>query len=139
MTTLLIPGHNDSEKELALLCEWFVENLGTEVPLHFTAFHADFKMLDVPSTPPSTLARARKQALAAGLRHVYTGNVHDSAGQSTYCAGCNALLIERDWYTLGAWNLKDGTCTKCGAALAGRFDAKPGSWGARRMRLRMTA
>ena len=140
VTTLLIPGQNDSEAEIAQLCEWFAENLGPDVPLHFSAFHADFKMTDTPATPPSTLTRARKQALAAGLRHVYTGNVHDADGQSTYCAGCNALLIERDWYTLGQWNLDEhGKCKKCGVALAGRFDPKPGHWGARRMRLPMTA
>jgi pyruvate formate lyase activating enzyme len=140
VTTLLIPGQNDSEAEVAQLCEWFAENLGANVPLHFTAFHADFKMTDIPGTPPSTLARARKQALAAGLRHVYTGNVHDAAGQSTYCAGCDALLIERDWYTLGQWNLDaHGKCNQCGVALAGRFEPKPGHWGARRVRLPMTA
>jgi pyruvate formate lyase activating enzyme len=140
VTTLLIPDHNDSEGEVAQLCEWFVENLGPEVPLHFSAFHPDFKMVDVPATPPATLARARKQAREAGLRHVYTGNVHDKVGQSTYCAGCNALLIERDWYKLGAWNLDaSGKCKACGTALAGRFEAQPGAWGARRVRLPMTA
>ena len=134
VTTLLIPGHNDAEAEVDRLCAWFVEALGPEVPLHFTAFHPDFKMTDVPATPPATLTRARAQALKHGLRHVYTGNVHDAAGQSTYCAGCGALVIERDWYRLGRWNLDaEGGCTACGRRLAGRFDARPGTWGARRL------
>ena len=93
------PATTTREAEIDQLCDWFVEHLGPETPLHFTAFHPDFKLLDAPPTPPATLARARTQALAAGLKHVYTGNVHDAAGQSTYCAGCGALLIERDWYT----------------------------------------
>ncbi len=135
VTTLLIPGKNDSEAEIDALVGWFVERLGPEVPLHFTAFHPDYKLTDIPPTPPSTLTRARAQALRAGLEHVYTGNVHDSAGGSTYCAGCNALLIERDWYKLGAWNLRDGRCTSCGKALAGHVSEPPGTWGPRRMRV----
>ncbi len=135
VTTLLIPGQNDSEAEVAQLVEWFVANLGPEVPLHFTAFHPDFKMMDLPPTPASTLSRARTQALAAGLEHVYTGNVHDTAGQSTYCAGCGALLIERDGYQLGAWNLSGGACIACKRPLAGRFAGRPGAWGPRRLRV----
>ena len=135
VTTLLIPGLNDSEREIGELTAWFAEHLGPEVPLHFTAFHPDYKMPDVPATPPATLARARQQALAAGLRHVYTGNVHDARGQSTYCAGCGALLIERDWYRLGQYRIKDGGCPDCGRAVAGRFEASAGSWGARRLRV----
>ena len=135
VTTLLIPGHNDSADEVARLCDWFVETLGPDVPLHFTAFHPDFKMLDVPPTPPATLTRAREQARAAGIQHVYTGNVHDAAGQSTYCAGCGALLIERDWYEIGQWNVDaQGCCAGCGARLAGHFEAAPGDWGRRRQR-----
>jgi pyruvate formate lyase activating enzyme len=135
VTTLLIPGHNDSEAEVDALVGWFVENMGAETPLHFTAYHPDFK-LDAPATPPATLSRARKQALAAGLKHVYTGNVHDTDGQSTYCAACSALLIERDWYRIGTWRLTDeGHCPDCGHALAGNFDRRPGDWGARRVRL----
>jgi pyruvate formate lyase activating enzyme len=134
VTTLLIPSHNDSEDEIAQLSDWFAENLGPDVPLHFTAFHPDFKMLDVPGTPPSTLSRAREQALAAGLHHVYTGNVYDARGQSTYCASCSRLLIERDWYTLGEWNVDpQGCCKFCGARLAGKFEARPGRWGAHRL------
>ncbi len=136
VTTLLIPGHNDSPEEVDRLVAWFLRELGPEVPLHFTAFHPDFKMIDVPATPPSTLTRARAQALAAGLRHVYTGNVHDPAGQSTYCAGCGGRLIARDGYDVGAWRLRpDGTCPDCGHALAGRFAAAPEHWGSRRLRV----
>jgi len=136
VTTLLIPGHNDSETEVARLCEWFVDHLGVETPLHFTAFHPDFKFTSVPATPAETLARARHRALAIGLKHVYTGNVHDSDGQSTYCAACGERLIERDWYTLGAYDLTPaGACRFCGHRLAGRFMEKPGAWGPRRVRL----
>jgi pyruvate formate lyase activating enzyme len=136
VTTLLIPEHNDSEEEVQKLVEWYVENLGPEVPLHFTAFHPDFKMMDESPTPASTLARARRQALGVGLKHVYTGNVHDAEGQSTYCAGCGELLIQRDWYWLGKYNLDEvGQCLYCGARLAGRFLARPGDWGPRRQRV----
>ena len=134
VTTLLIPGHNDSDAELSRLCEWFARELGPEVPLHFTAFHPDYRMRDVPATPLQTLSRARTLALDAGLEHVYTGNVHDPAGQSTYCAGCGRPLIVRDGYEIGAWNLgTDGRCPACGHLLAGRFGAQPGEWGARRL------
>jgi pyruvate formate lyase activating enzyme len=140
VTTLLIPGKNDSEEEVGRLCEWFVKHLGPDTPLHFSAFHPDFKMLDVPPTPPSTLTRARKQAKAAGIHHVYTGNVHDVEGQSTYCAKCKALLIERDWYTLGKWGLDaEGKCKSCGEPLPGRFDPKAGTWGARRLPIHIGA
>ena len=133
ITTLLIPGKNDSLDELARECDWLLENAGPEVPLHFTAFHPDFKMRDVPATPPATLARARELALARGIKHVYTGNVHDRAGQSTYCAGCDALLIERDWYRLGTYRVKGGACRSCGRPVAGRFGESKGNWGARRL------
>ncbi|HLU68834.1 MAG TPA: AmmeMemoRadiSam system radical SAM enzyme [Kofleriaceae bacterium] len=138
VTTLLIPGHNDSPEEIDRQCDWFVRTLGPEVPLHFTAFHPDFKMTDVPHTPAATLVRAREQARAHGIAHVYTGNVHDAAGQSTYCAGCGALLIERDWYRLGAYRVRrgagaSGRCPDCGAAVAGRFADRPGTWGPRRL------
>lgn len=138
LTTLLIPGENDSESEIDQLCDWVAENLGTETPLHFTAFHPDFKMMDIPRTPTITLSRARNQAKAAGLRHVYTGNVYDSAGQSTYCAGCGELVIERNWYRLGEWGLAgNGRCRHCGEQLAGCFHALPGNWGSRRVLLRI--
>ncbi len=136
VTTLLIPGQNDSEPEIDRLCGWYLENLGAEVPLHFTAFHPDFKILDLPATPAATLRRARQQALRAGLKHVYTGNVSDVRGQSTYCASCGKLLIERDGYALGQWRLDTrGRCQYCGTALAGHFDAQPGDWGPRRQRV----
>src|SRR5262249_49249402 len=122
--------------EIARECDWFVNVLGPDVPLHFTAFHADFKMTDVPATPAETLVRARAQARRAGLKHVYTGNIHDPKGQSTYCASCGQCVIERDWYRLGSWHLTgEGACGFCGAALPGRFSGPPGTWGRKRRRL----
>jgi pyruvate formate lyase activating enzyme len=136
VTTLLIPGHNDSREEIDRLCDWFVRELGTDVPLHFTAFHPDFKMLDVPRTPAETCRRAREQALSHGLRFVYTGNINDEGGQSTYCPSCRNVVVQRDWYELGAYRVKDGRCAACGATIAGVFpDSKPGSWGRKRKRL----
>jgi pyruvate formate lyase activating enzyme len=133
ITTLLIPGHNDSDGELHELTTWVGEQLGPDVPLHFTGFHPDFKMTDVPSTPPATLTRARDIARANGLRFVYTGNVHDPDGSSTYCPSCATRVIERDWYVLGDYRLDaTGHCLACGAAVPGRFDGPPGTWGARR-------
>jgi pyruvate formate lyase activating enzyme len=138
ITTLLIPGLNDTEAEVAALVEWIAGHLGREVPLHFSAFHPDFELRHLPPTPPATLARARRQGLAAGLRHVYTGNVHDPVGEVTSCAGCGAAVIERDWYQLLAYRLDAaGRCLACGTALAGRFDAAPGTFGRRRVALRM--
>jgi pyruvate formate lyase activating enzyme len=137
VTTLLIPGENDSRGELDRASDWFAANLGPDVPWHFTAFHPDFKMLDKPRTPPAILARAREIARAKGLRHVYTGNVHDRAGGSTWCPACGALLIERDWYELGAYNLDGNRCRACGSEIAGRFEHQPGTWGARRLPVRL--
>jgi pyruvate formate lyase activating enzyme len=140
ITTLLIPGENDSDEELDGETAWIAEHLGTDVPVHFTAFHPDWKMLDVPPTPPSTLTRARRIARANGLRYVYAGNVHDEAGGSTYCHACGALLIGRDWYVLTDWRLTaDGRCTGCGEPCAGVFDEPPGDWGRRRAPVGMTA
>ena len=117
-----------------------MDRLGPDVPLHFTAFHPDWKMLDTPRTPPQTLKAARRIALEAGLRYVYTGNIHDGAGQSTYCHGCGAVLIGRDWYELTAWNLTvDSRCGDCGAACAGVFDTGHGRWGARRQAIKVQA
>ena len=133
ITTLLIPGKNDSDDELRKMCDWIMENLGPDVPLHFSAFHPDWKMLDIEATPAKTLTRARKIGLAAGLRYVYTGNVHDAAGSSTYCYHCGHLLIERDWYELGRWGLNEhGACESCGTPISGVFEASAGSWGAQR-------
>ncbi|MCP4204158.1 MAG: AmmeMemoRadiSam system radical SAM enzyme, partial [bacterium] len=112
--------------------------LGPEVPLHFSAFHPDFKMMDKPPTPPSTLKRARGIALTNGLRYVYTGNVHDESGGSTYCHDCGTRLIGRDWYVMTAWNLDDaGRCSSCKTPVAGRFEAEPGDWGAKRQPVRL--
>jgi pyruvate formate lyase activating enzyme len=134
ITTLLIPGHNDAPAEIEALSAWAMDHLGPDVPLHFTAFHPDYKMLDVASTPPSTLVRAREIGRAHGLRYVYTGNVHDEAGQSTYCHACGTRLIGRDWYEITAWQLTaDGACAACGAKCAGVFEPRPGTWGQRRM------
>jgi len=139
ITTLLIPGENDSNAELEAQSRWIAEELGPGVPLHFTAFHPDYKMLDYPSTPPTTLTRAREIALAQGLRYVYTGNVRDVEGGSTYCHGCGRLLIGRDGYVLTEWNLDGGGhCNRCGAPCAGRFDGPPGRWGSRRVPLRLS-
>jgi pyruvate formate lyase activating enzyme len=133
LTTLLIPGHNDSEKEVEEMTAWVVENLGPDVPMHFTAFHPDYKMLDVPSTPTATLTRSREIAMKNGVRYAFTGNVHDEAGESTYCHKCGNKLIGRDWYVLSTWNLDEkGCCNQCGEPLPGVFDEKPGDWGARR-------
>ncbi len=133
VTTLLIPGHNDSVEEVEQLCSWFAENLGPEVPLHFSAFHPDFKMTDVASTPAATLSRARDQARRAGLQHVYTGNIRDVDGQSSYCRQCEQRVIGRDRYDITAWHLDAaGRCDACGSVLAGRFDPEPGQWGMKR-------
>jgi len=136
ITTLLIPGENDSDHELTQLSEWLVEHLGVDVPLHFTAFHPDFKMTDIPSTPASTLQRARNIALSKGLRYVYVGNVHDAEASSTYCPNCKKLLIERDWYQLGTFALNDhGACLDCGTQIPGHFEDRKGSWHGGRQRL----
>jgi pyruvate formate lyase activating enzyme len=134
ITTLLIPGWNDSDRELHSMTEWVVENLGPDVPMHFTAFHPDWKLRDVPSTPPATVSRARDIARSNGVHHAYTGNVYDKDGGSTYCSQCGALLIGRDWHVLSDWNLtEDGACAACGTALPGVFRAEPGRWGRKRL------
>jgi pyruvate formate lyase activating enzyme len=134
VTTLLIPGHNDSDEEIAAECDWLLEHLGTDVPLHFTAFHPDFKMMDIPRTPPETLRRARRIALDRGLRYVYTGNVHDPDGQTTSCPGCGEAVVVRDWYVMKSYRLTDsGECASCGASVPGVYDGPVGTWGARRL------
>ena len=134
ITTLLIPGYNDGDDELHALVEWVVATLGPDVPLHFTAFHPDFKMLLVPPTPPETLRRARQIALDAGVQYVYTGNVHDAEGGTTRCPTSGEPVVVRDWYDLRQYRLSDdGRCAGCGATIAGRFDGPAGSWGARRL------
>ncbi|MBV9725190.1 MAG: AmmeMemoRadiSam system radical SAM enzyme [Gammaproteobacteria bacterium] len=140
ITTLLIPGENDSDAEIDEMTQWIAAKLGADVPLHFTAFHPDWKMLDKPRTPPATLTRARQRALGNGLRYVYTGNVHDREGGSTWCPGCGVLLIERDWYELGTWRVTEsGACRDCGTRIAGVFAGAPGDWGARRRAVRLGA
>ncbi len=140
VTTLLIPGENDSETELAAMSRWAFENLGPDVPWHFTAFHPDYRLRDKPPTPPATLRRAREIAREHGLRHVYTGNIQDREGQSSYCAGCGELVIGRDGYELDAWNLDaEGRCLRCGERLPGVFDGPPGDWGARRLPVRLAS
>ena len=138
ITTLLIPGENDSEAELRRAADWVVENLGVDVPWHFSAFHPDYKLLDLPPTPPETLRRARAIAKERGVRYVYTGNVHDPEADSTACHGCGALLIGRDWYELTAWNLDhSGACRACGTHCPGVFEDRPGRFGRRRQPVRL--
>ncbi|MCR4415550.1 MAG: AmmeMemoRadiSam system radical SAM enzyme [Thermoguttaceae bacterium] len=138
ITTLLIPGLNDSEQEIEAMTTWVVENLGPDVPMHFTAFHPDWKMRDRPPTPPSTLSRARAIARKNGVRYAYTGNVHDKEGGSTYCYSCGRCVIGRDWFVLSEWNLTaEGRCAFCGTPCSGVFEPSPGSWGARRMPVRL--
>jgi pyruvate formate lyase activating enzyme len=130
LTTLLIPGLNDSDAELHEMTTWVVEHLGPDVPMHFTAFHPDYRLLDRPATPPATLTRARQIALANGVRHAYTGNVHDGDGQSTYCHECGTRVVQRSWYTIGDYRLDDtGHCTACRARIPGLFDGPVGGWG----------
>ena len=134
ITTLLIPGENDSDPEIDLMTQWVVGNLGPDVPMHFTAFHPDYKMLEVPPTPAVSLTRARNIAINNGVRYAYTGNVHDEEGESTYCHHCGRVLIGRDVYVLGEWNLTEtGSCKFCGTACVGVFEARPGTWGQRRL------
>jgi pyruvate formate lyase activating enzyme len=137
LTTLLIPGHNDSDDELHEMTRWVVDHLGPDVPMHFTAFHPDFRMLDVPPTPPETLRRARAIALGSGVRHAYTGNVRDPEGARTACSGCGRALIERHGYSITGYHLTDdGRCIQCGTRCAGVFDGPAGSWGPRRLPVR---
>ena len=138
ITTLLIPGENDSPAEIEAMSAWIGENLGPDVPLHFTAFHPDWNMRDRPPTPPETLTRARDIARSHGLRYVYTGNVHDEAGGSTYCPECRIKLIGRDWYELRDWRLTpEGACSHCGHRVAGVFEGPPGNWGRKRRPVRL--
>jgi pyruvate formate lyase activating enzyme len=138
ITYLIIPGHNDAPAELEAMCRWLIDNLGSSIPLHFSAFHPDWKMRNVPPTSPDTLTQARRIAQAHGLHHVYTGNIHDADGGSTYCHSCGERLIERDWYQLGQYRLSaDGKCPACGTVCPGRFADRPGSWGRRRMVVEM--
>ncbi len=142
LTCLLIPGENDSEAEIGNMTQWILRHLGPDVPLHFTAFHPDWKMTDKPPTPIQTLKRSRDIALGNGLHYVFTGNVHDPEGSSTYCHQCGETLVGRDWYVLSNWGLDvhDGkaTCRSCGSSVAGVFLERPGTWGARRQPVQIT-
>jgi len=136
VTNLIIPTANDGEDELDEMTDWLAENLGPDVPVHFTAFHPDFKMTDLPKTPAQTLLKARSMARAKGLHYVYVGNVHDRDASSTYCPGCDELLIERDWYRLGLYAIDPGGCCRhCGTRVAGRFDRVKGAWQGGRFRV----
>lgn len=138
ITNLIIPGQNDSAGEIEAMSQWVVDHLGPDVPMHFTAFHPDWKMTDIPATKPATLARAREIAQKNGIRHAYVGNVHDARRQSTYCHHCGEMLIGRDWYALREWALDDhGRCRSCGTPCPGLFEPRPGKWGRRRERVRM--
>jgi pyruvate formate lyase activating enzyme len=140
ITTLLIPGLNDGDAELQAMTQWIAEKLGPDVPLHFTAFHPDYKMNDIAPTPLSTLQRARRIALDNGLHYVYTGNVRDREGGTTFCPSCHAPQIARDGYRILAFDLDpDGCCGECGTPIAGRFAAQAGTFGSRRIPLRVRA
>jgi pyruvate formate lyase activating enzyme len=134
ITTLLIPGWNDSDAEIGSACQWIMKELGPDVPVHFTAFHPDYKMEDLAPTPPATLTRARHIALAEGLHYVYTGNVHDLDGGTTACPACEMPLITRDWHRIAAYRLTpEGRCPDCGTAVAGRFEAFDRQFGRHRI------
>ncbi len=134
ITTLLIPGENDSDEELNALTAWVVDELGPEVPVHFSAFHPDWRMCGRPSTPARTLRRARRIALANGLRYAYTGNVHDPEGQTTYCHACGKPLVGREGYRITSWSLTvEGRCASCGTPCGGVFEGGPGAWGGGRL------
>jgi pyruvate formate lyase activating enzyme len=140
ITNLMIPGLNDSEREVDEMTQWIVEHLGPDVPVHFTAFHPDYRMRDIGPTPAETLVAARRIALENGVRYAYTGNVHDEAGGSTYCHACGEKLVGRDWYVLTSWRLTDdGRCQSCGTPCAGVFDGPPGAWGPRRLPVRLAS
>jgi pyruvate formate lyase activating enzyme len=138
LTTLLIPGLNDSQAEIHKMTQWIVDRLGTDVPIHFSAFHPAHKMGSIPPTPQKTLAKARQIALASGIKYAYTGNIADRTCESSYCHSCGELIIERVRYQLGLWNLdKHGNCKSCGTPCAGVFAEQPGNWGAKRLQVKM--
>lgn len=140
LTTLLIPDENDSEAEINEMTQWVLEHLGPDVPMHFSVFHPDWKMMDKPSTPPETVLRARQIALDNGIHYAYVGNMHDKHADSTWCHQCGNLLIGRDWYLLSEWNLDEhGCCNQCGTPCAGVFDPQPGHWGPKQQRVNMNA
>lgn len=137
ITNLIIPGLNDKKQEISDMCQWIADHLGVDVPLHFSAFHPDYKMLDIEPTSMDALQAARDIALSKGIHYVYTGNVHDTVGSSTYCPSCKKLLIERDWFVLGEYNLRNNTCGFCGYTIAGVFEEGPGHWGGKRVPVKL--
>jgi pyruvate formate lyase activating enzyme len=140
ITTLLIPGKNDSDAEIEAESKWIRRELGPDVPVHFTAFHPDYKLTDVAHTPAATLARARRIALAEGLHYVYTGNVHDREGGTTFCPGCGKPVIVRDWYEILSYTLTvEGRCPHCDTALPGRYERFGRPWGRRRVPVHIAA
>ena len=140
ITNLIIPGWNDSDAELEAMTQWVVEELGPDVPMHFSAFHPDYKMTNVPRTPPAVLTRARNIAVKNGVRYAYTGNVHDRAGDTTFCHQCGEKLIERDWYQLISYRVDaNGRCPTCHPICAGVFEKQPGHWGRRRQPVRLAS
>ncbi|WP_321322931.1 AmmeMemoRadiSam system radical SAM enzyme [Thiomicrorhabdus sp.] len=137
LTTLLIPGENDSEKEITEMSEWILEHCGADVPIHFTKYHPDYRMMDNPATPFSTLEKARTIAMNTGLNYVYTGNVTDPDGQATYCPNCGQKVIERHFYEITNWQLEGGCCKHCQTPITGVFDELPGTWGNQRLPIRL--
>jgi pyruvate formate lyase activating enzyme len=138
ITTLLIPGKNDSDRELEAAAEWVAKELGPDVPWHFTAFHPDYRMQDTPATSLEILERARRIAVERGLNYVYLGNLHDDRGAATWCPGCGEKLIGRRGYRIEGWKLTaDGRCGSCGQHIPGIFGSTPGSWGSRRLPVRL--
>ena len=135
LTNLVIPRSNDETEELQRMCDWILENIGADVPLHFTAFHPDYRMKDRERTPHETLISAYDLAVNAGIKYVYVGNVHDVNRQSTYCPSCKKQIIQRDWHALGSYAIRGHSCAHCGHKIAGHFESKPGTWGRRRQAL----
>lgn len=136
ITNLIIPEENDSLDECKRMCQWILNNLGADVPLHFTAFHPDFRLLNRPATPAFTLLKAREIALESGIQYVYTGNINDKVTQSTYCHACRKLVIERDWYNIGKYRMNENRCADCNQTIPGVFDKLDGVWGRKRMAVR---
>ncbi len=138
ITNLIIPDANDSADELRQMCDWVLDSVGADVPVHFTAFHPDFRMMDLGRTPHETLLMAKQIAGEQGLRFVYVGNVNDVQNQSTWCPNCNELLIERDWHQLGRYSMTANRCGACGTEIAGHFDDAPGTWGRKRQPIQIS-